>query len=849
MRVSACSLRLAGLVISGIVIFGAAGCAMSGGGASTSSTVDTSSINQAADQTASMQDDSSITGDTVIGDAALVPVTAQMDVRDFLRDQGESSVVLLDNHVAPLGIEIVDAQNITRLMISTNEDAPLFNVSELSDPHRLVLDFPKVSSKVNKVFELDGSAYLTKVRLGAHEDKERLVLDLIESSNVQHQVDVIDGVLILTLSDDLKTASADLSNFLVKRPTMPIAAEGAGDVMAAPQLDQMEESKNQIAKNESLEPHLTGIKFEQTAGGNRVVADVTSAGAFSLKKTAPSEFVLTLEDAVLDQTATHPLVAGPQNGLIRSVRTVQQGNDVLVRIFSAPNTDLKAEAKHGQILINAAAADDSGPLAQLKEGDDKSQETKVEVKTSDPSAHVTTTESAADDSNPNEDELSALLEGEPQYTGRLISLDLQDTDIDNALRIIAEVSNLNIIASDDVTGKVTLRLIDVPWDQALDVILKTNGLDKVQEGNVIRVAPVDKLRGEREALKEAIRAQDDLAPLLVRYIRISYSKSSELKTLAETVLTERGSVAVDERTNQLIVKDIQKGIANVVEMVRRLDLRTPQVLLETQIVEAQRNFLRDLGTELGYSYIASPETGNALDYNFPNSVEVGGSVNPVGNTITSFPAALGDAGGSAMSVLFGSADGTKSLSARVSALESEGRVRIVSRPSVATINNKEAIIKSVEKIRVRTPDSGLSVATGQGATASGGATTATETFEVGITLEVTPQASPDYYVLLDINAKSSTLGATVVDGIPSEVERSATSTVLVSSGQTFALGGIYKITDQDTVDGVPFFKDIPVFGSMFRRQVTDNGDEELIFFITPRIVEGSFDDAAMRGNG
>ncbi|RMD85534.1 MAG: type IV pilus secretin PilQ, partial [Candidatus Dadabacteria bacterium] len=389
-----------------------------------------------------------------------------------------------------------------------------------------------------------------------------------------------------------------------------------------------------------------------------------------------------------------------------------------------------------------------------------------------------------------------------------------------------------------------LRLVDVPWDQALDVILKTNGLDKVQEGNVIRVAPVNKLKEEREILKEAQRADEDLQPLLVRYIRISYSNAEDLKPLIETVLTERGSVAVDSRTNQIIVKDIQRGIANVAQLVSKLDLRTPQVLLETQIVEASRSFLRDLGSEVGFNVIQSPETGNATGKNFPNSIQVQGSAGG-GQSAISFPAAV-DNIGSAVTALFASADGAEALSLRLSSLEQEGKVKIISRPSVATVNNKKAVIKSVEKIRVKTPDSGLSVATGEGAVSSGASAVATETFEVGIVLEVTPQASPDYYVLLDINAKSSTLGSTVVDGIPSEVERSATSTVLVSSGQTFALGGIYKITDKDTLDGVPFFKDLPGFGHFFRRSLVDNSHEELIFFITPRIVEGSFDDAAMK---
>ena len=446
----------------------------------------------------------------------------------------------------------------------------------------------------------------------------------------------------------------------------------------------------------------------------------------------------------------------------------------------------------------------------------------------------------------SEADLDALLGDKSSYSGRLISLDLQDTDIDNALRIIAEVSNLNIVASEEVSGKVTLRLLDVPWDQALDVILRSNGLDKVLEGNVMRIASVEKLRVERENLKHAQDAEEELEPIGVKYLRVSYAKAAEMKILVETVLSERGSVAYDERSNQIIVKDVRNGLKNVVELVSKLDLRTPQVLLETQIVEASRNLSRELGSELGFQYIQSPSTGNGTGLNFPSSVSIGGSAVADTTTGSSFPVAVSAAGGSAVSMLFGSADGTKSLEFRLSQLEQEGRIRIISRPAVATTNNKAAEIKSVEKFRVKLPNGGLSVATGSGAQANGAGATATEVIEAGITLNVTPQASPDYFILLDIKAKSSTFGSKEVDNIPNEFERSASSTVLVSSGQTFALGGIYKITEGDRISGVPFFKDIPVLGTFFRRSVVDDSDEELLFFITPRIVEGSFDDASMK---
>lgn len=609
-------------------------------------------------------------------------------------------------------------------------------------------------------------------------------------------------------------------------------------------------------------PTLMGFALEPTEDGrSMVVVDVTEPTPFDLRKTAPSEYTLTLNGVAIDPGATGTILSPDTSSLIRTVRPVPGGDSAILRIFASPNAELVAERRGGKIVVRSATLLDRaheiraqakpGTIggARLPEADPTSAPVIVskpgdEAVAALPTSAPGTPEIRADGSTTNAD-LSALLDDRTRYVGRLISLDLQDTDIDNALRIIAEVSNLNIIASEDVKGKVTLRLIDVPWDQALDVILKTNGLDKVQDGNVIRIAPVEKLRLERENLKQARQAEEDLEPLQVRYIRISYARASELKPLVDTVLTERGSSNFDERTNQLIIKDITKGLDNVEQLISKIDLRTPQVLLETQIVEASRSLLRDLGTELGFQYIQSAATGNSTGYNFPSSVVVGGSA---GGTFPSgavrFPAAITDSG-SALSFLFGSADGTKSLGARISALENEGRVRVISRPSIATTNNKEALIKSTETVRVRTPQGGLSVATGQGASA-GQTNAATEEIEIGIELTVTPQASPDYYVLLDIQAKSSTFGGRVVDGIPSELKREAKSAVLVSSGQTFAMGGIYKLTDRDTVSGVPWLKDVPVFGTLFRRTLFDGADEELLFFITPRIVEGSFDDATMR---
>jgi type IV pilus secretin PilQ/predicted competence protein len=630
-----------------------------------------------------------------------------------------------------------------------------------------------------------------------------------------------------------------------------------------------------------------------------LVLGVKGTSAYSLDRTAPSEYVLklpgaTASEALLKQT----LFTSKESNGIRSVRTTRDGDNTLVRIFTQPSSyltarrtgdrlvveetqdlaqisrDIRAQIDPAAMKANTAPARDAAvpakdanvqpvPAAQQVAAPNPQQnqpqqvvkqagETKptVDGKTgADSKAGTVAAAKQPAATQRSESELAAMKGNSSSYTGRLISLDLQDADIDSALRIIAEVSNLNIVAGDGVVGKVTLKLVDVPWDQALEVILKNHGLDKVLEGNVLRVAPVDKLKQERESFKQARVAEEELEPLSVKYMRISYAKASEIKALVETVLTERGSVAFDERSNQLVVKDVRKGLSNVGELLRKVDLRTPQILLETQIIEASRNLSRQLGSELGFQYIQSPATGNGTGLNFPSAIALGGSVDPTNaNSITgaAFPIATSATAGSAVTMLFDSADGTKSLALRLSQLEQEGQVRIISKPAVATTNNKPAEIKSVEKYRVKLPNGGLSIATGAGAQSSGAGNAATETIEAGIVLNVTPQASPDYYILLDIQAKSSSFGPKTVEGIPNEIERSASSSVLVSSGQTFALGGIYKITERDSVSGVPFFKDIPVLGTFFRSATTENADEELLFFITPRIVEGSFEDASMK---
>lgn len=816
-----------------------------------------------------------------------------------------------------VGVATVGQGNEVSIVTSSAE--PKYSITRLESPPRLVIDLESEKVKGASTIAAPNMEYVAGVRVGSHPTKSRIVVDLKNVDGLTHAARVEQGKIVVTLANSKVAKVAEGVPAKLPEPakaTLPLQAKKTEplptvtkaskpsaltldeEVVTSGSNDTRAQTIGDImtTKPVSTEKSTTGVQVKnvslENVGGSSeaVVIGVTGEPQFSMARTAPSEYVLTLRNTgVEDQVMKRPVFSARKESGIRSVRTVVDGSNTMVRVFTQPSSylttrtvgdrlfieetqDLAQVAKdiRAQLAPDAAKAAAAEPKADPKADPkakaeaavkEKSAEKEKQSEKADPKA-VSEKEQAASkgsdvpQSNKSQaaiapdESFAAFNPSDATYSGKLISLDLQDADIDSALRIIAEVSNLNIVATDGVTGKVTLKLVDVPWDQALDVILKSNGLDKVVEGNVMRVAPIDKLRQERAALKQARVAQEELEPIDVKYMRVSYAKAAEIKALVETVLSERGSVAFDERSNQLIVKDVKQGLDNVTELIKKIDLRTPQILLETQIVEASRNLARELGSELGFQYIQSPSTGNGTGLNFPAAISLGGSAvaSAGGASLPGAVSAFPVSADSAITMLFDSADGTKNLALRLTQLETEGTVKIISKPAVATTNNKPAEIKSVEKFRVKLPSGGVSVATGAGAQSAGGGSVATETIEAGIVLNVTPQASPDYYILLDIKARSSSFGETRVDGIPNEIERSASSSVLVSSGQTFALGGIYKINENSSVAGMPFFKEIPVLGTFFRSSRTVNSDEELLFFITPRIIEGSFEDVNTKVN-
>ncbi len=421
---------------------------------------------------------------------------------------------------------------------------------------------------------------------------------------------------------------------------------------------------------------------------------------------------------------------------------------------------------------------------------------------------------------------------------RPVSLDLQDADVHGVLRLLAEVAGFDVAVGEEVKGKVTLKLDRVPWAQALDAVLRVHGLEARREGRVLRVAPADRFGREREAARAAAAAERDAAPLRLVSLRPRWIRADDaLAEKIQGVLSDRGGVTFDDRSNTLLVRDLPEGIRDAESVVRALDAPTPQVLIESSIVEAAEDFARGLGVQWGYRHAAGPATGNPTGMTFPGTVEVGGAPLladfPVPAT---FGSGFGPGAAAALDLALGSLDGANDLAARLTALEEAGKGRVVSRPRVVTMNNVAATIQSLTILRVKLPSTGTVINTGVGGAAEAGST-ATEKINTGITLVVVPQVTADGFVLLNIYAKSSVPDfSRTVEGIPTEIAREANSNVLVRDGQTVVLGGISRASGDDRRTGVPFLGNVPGLGWLFRRTLTSTRREELLVFLTPRVL-------------
>jgi type IV pilus assembly protein PilQ len=435
-----------------------------------------------------------------------------------------------------------------------------------------------------------------------------------------------------------------------------------------------------------------------------------------------------------------------------------------------------------------------------------------------------------------EDKIEERKRREPEYTGEKISLSFQSVDVRSLLQIIADVAGTNMVVSDSVKGDIAIRLQNVPWDQALDIILRTKGLGMRQQGNVMLVAPVSEIAERDKVELEAEKAKIQLAPLRSEIIQVNYAKAGDLAALLKgndnAIMSERGRVTVDERTNTLLVLETREKLSEIRSLVGKLDIPVRQVLIETRVVIANNDYSKELGARFGV---------NAVDKTNHGLVTTSGSLDTTDSQVQSFlgsgfPVPTGDlsdrlnlslpaAGGGSIALAILGSDYLVDL--ELSALQAEGRGEVISSPRVITANAKQASIEQ----GVEFPYQQAS---------SSGATNVSFKKAV-LSLTVTPQITPDNRVIMDLNVTKDSVGQQVANtfggSIPSIDTREVNTQVLVENGNTVVLGGIYEQENRTSISKIPLLGDVPLLGALFRNKRTVSNKDELLIFVTPKILQ------------
>jgi type IV pilus assembly protein PilQ len=410
------------------------------------------------------------------------------------------------------------------------------------------------------------------------------------------------------------------------------------------------------------------------------------------------------------------------------------------------------------------------------------------------------------------------------FTGERIDLNFQDVEIRSILQIIAEVAEMNLVVDDVVSGNITLRLKNVPWDQALDLVLKTKGLAQRVVGNVMLIGPASVIAERERAELEAQKQVQELAPLVTEFIQVDFRKSSEMKTRVEQakLISERGFIMSDDETNVLMVRETAAQIEEIRDTLRRFDVEVAQILIEARIVSASNDFQKDLGIRWGFA--GEEFRGDSVFAINGNSGSL--PVNPGQASLdTAQPNLMVDLGVTPQSsVVFSYLRNGALLSAELSALEAEGKAEIVSQPKVITTNGKPGLIESGVQIPFQTVEDGeVSI----------------EFKDATLKLQVTPQLNPGDRISLNLDITQDSVGAVLPNGEVSINKNQLTTTVNVADGDTVVLGGVFRNETVNNVSKTPLLGDLPVIGNLFRKREQSNTKTELLIFITPKLIRES----------
>ncbi|MCW8857153.1 MAG: type IV pilus secretin PilQ [Kangiella sp.] len=585
---------------------------------------------------------------------------------------------------------------------------------------------------------------------------------------------------------------------------------------------------------------VNSVTAIQAQGRTRVVVNLSELVAYN-SQIEGNDFVVTLEQgnqvtAGADKpsrSASYSAGTGYDISGIDFRRGVNGEGRVLVNLGN-PNVSVDLRQEGRTVIADFMGADidpafirrldviDFGTPVQIVETSTRGNAVRLAIRANDSFEYLAyqANEQYTIELKPlTQQEIEKREREQPKYSGEKLTLQFQDMDLKAILHTLGDFAGINIVISDDVQGSMALNLVNVPWDQALDIILKSKGLGKRQEGNVMMIAPADVIAQREQQELEANQQQEELAPLRSELIQVNYAKASEIAAILQAglegagdskavgVLSDRGSVSIDPRTNTILVQDVASKLEDVRRLVAQLDIPVRQVLIEARIVTADDGFARDLGARFG---VSDSMNSNEVDGDFNVNLPI---ANPAGSLGLSFARLQ---------------DGIV-VDMELSALESENRGEVVASPKVITANQKEAYIKAGEEIPYQQSSGG-----------AGGQTTI-QFKEAVLELRVTPQITPDGNVILDLLIVQDTRGdALIFDGVaaaPAINTQEVGTQVLVRNGETIVLGGIFQHRTTYDESKVPLLGDIPLLGWLFRNTQREDTKQELLIFVTPKVIE------------
>ena len=680
------------------------------------------------------------------------------------------------------------------IAITTGSNLEKYKYFELSNPQRLVIDLYNVKNALAAKSIPINSFGVDNARLGTYPDKVRIVFDSQKTVFPPFTLDKTNSGLLVTFTDRQATAKT-------------ASSASSSDTLAETS------TANPGKKTPSA---VEAIDFKVIGDVSRVAVTLDGECDVAGPTKTSSGVVLTFSKCLLPKHLQRPFDTSAFASVVQKITPYQvtiKGHKA-TKIQVALREDSSYSLKRDGNVYNLDIVNPAQPYTSTPVPSKQVPELVSGAKVSESPDQVAMKNQDAKKPLYVQGEIDKQY-GKKTYTGKRVTLEFADADIRKIFQLIAEVSNLNFLVGDDVSGTISIKLVNVPWDQALDVILETKGLGMKREGNIVLIKPKGKIVSLADEELAATRAYERTLALRTRIFDINFASVSDVAGQFQSFKSERGTISIDNRTNRVIVTDVEPAIDKMASLLKALDIPEKQVLIEARIVEASSTFAQDLGVQWGLHY--RDGSASTLGINSLNS-GFGGIITNVASA-TGLPAA--SAAGGALGLSFGKLTSNIQVDLRLSAAAETGQVKIISTPKVVTLNNKSAKISQGQMIPYST------------VSAEG---TKTEFVEAALTLEVTPHITADGNVSMKIKATNNSAGSAATGVAPPINKKEATTELLVKSGETTVIGGIYVDSDTNTDSGVPFLKDIPLLGWLFKSNNQQKTKTELLIFITPKII-------------